>query len=193
MIVRPSASVTASPRWSAPRSGPIGIPSAGCRVRVEAAGPLCLHQRIADRGHAVVDGERDEAVVAAVTGLAGGDLDEAQRVREPPEDAAQRIEEVAEAPRPVDRDRQLAATQRERLQHSRQPEVVVGVVVREEHLGKVDETHGRPQELALRPLAAVEEQALAAAADEQRGGARRAVGAEAAVPRKTTSRSTARF
>ena len=77
------------------------------------------------------------------------------------------------APAARRRERQLAAAQRERLEHPRQPEVVVGVEVREEDLVEVDEPDRRAQQLALRPLAAVEEQPLAAAADEQR--ARRAL------------------
>ena len=41
--------------------------------------------------------------------------------------------------------------------------------VREEHLAQIDEADARAQQLALRALAAVEKQALAAAADQQRG------------------------
>ena len=101
------------------------------------------------------------------------------------------VEEVAQPGRPVDRERHVAVAERERLQHPRQAEVVVAVEVREEDLAQVDEADRRAQQLALRPLAAVEEQPVAAAADEQRGGERRAVGALPEVPRKTTSRSTA--
>ncbi len=57
---------------------------------------------------------------------------------------------------------------------------MVGVEVREEDLLEIDEADRRAQQLALRPLAAVEEQPLAAAADEQRARAaprrRRAAG-----------------
>ncbi len=63
--------------------------------------------------------------------------------------------------------------------------------VRQEDLAQVDETDVGAQQLPLRPLAAVEQQPLAAAPDERaRVGARWAVGIEPAVPRKTTSRST---
>ncbi len=47
---------------------------------------------------------------------------------------------------------------------------MVGVVVREEDLAQVDEPDLGPQQLPLRPLAAVDEQTLAAAPDEQRAG-----------------------
>ena len=73
-------------------------------------------------------------------------------------------------PRPVEHERQLAPAQRERLQHPGHAEEVVGVEVREEDLLQVDEADVRAEELALRPLAAVEQQPLAAAADERGGG-----------------------
>ena len=78
------------------------------------------------------------------------------------------VEEVAEPRRPVDRERHVAVAERERLQHPRQAEVVVGVEVREEDLAQIDEADRRAQELALRALAAVEEQPLAAAPHEER-------------------------
>src|SRR5207244_6323935 len=56
-----------------------------------------------------------------------------------------------------------------RLQHPRQPEVVVGVEVREEDLLQLDQADRGQEQLALRALAAVEQEALAAAAQEQRG------------------------
>jgi hypothetical protein len=73
-----------------------------------------------------------------------------------------------EPARAVDRERQLAATERERLQHSRQAEVVVGVVVREKDLLELEEPDVAAEKLALRPFATVEEQTLAAAANERR-------------------------
>ncbi len=56
-------------------------------------------------------------------------LDELDRVGEPPEDAPQRLDELAQARRAVDVERRLAHAQRERLQQPWQPEVVVGVQV----------------------------------------------------------------
>ena len=85
----------------------------------------------------------------------------------------------------------LAAAEREGLQHPRQAEDVIGVQVREEDVLEVDEPGVRAEQLALRPLAAVDEQPVAAAAEERRGGAARGGrGAEPTVPRKTRSRST---
>ena len=75
-----------------------------------------------------------------------------------------------EPARPVERERHLAPAERERLQHPGQAEEVVGVEVREEDLLEVDEADVRAQQLPLRPLAAVEEEPLAAAADERRRG-----------------------
>jgi len=64
----------------------------------------------------------------------------------------------------MDRQRPLAVAQLEGLQHARQSEPVVGVHVREEDVGEVREADGS-DELALRPLAAVDEDPLGAAAD----------------------------
>jgi len=49
--------------------------------------------------------ERDDAVLAAVEDVARLQLDELEGIRELPEDAPQRVEEIGEAARPVDRDR----------------------------------------------------------------------------------------
>ena len=89
-----------------------------------------------------------------------------------------------------DLDRHLAPAEREGLQHSGQPEVVIGVVVREEDLAQVDQPDRGPQQLALRSLAAVEQQAVAPRRTRIALGARFAVGIEPAVPKKTRSRST---
>ena len=103
---------------------------------------------------------------------------------------AQPAQQIIEAPWAVQGQRQLAAAERERLQHPGQAEEVVGVEVRQEHLVELDQADVRAQELPLRALAAVEEQLLAAAPDERGGRSAAAVGIEPAVPRKTTSRST---
>src|SRR5207245_1048502 len=55
-----------------------------------------------------------------------------------------------------------------------EPEVVVGVVVRQEHLAQVDEADRRAEELALRALGAVEEKPLPATLRDDRR--RRALG-----------------
>ena len=72
--------------------------------------------------------------------------------------------------RPVDGDRDLAAAEGERLQHPRQAEDVVGVQVREEDVLEIDEPGIGAKQLPLRPLAAVDEQAIAAAPEERRRG-----------------------
>ncbi len=115
-------------------------------------------------------GERDEVVVAALEPhVAGLQLDELERVGQLAEDPPQRAEELLQAGRAIDRQRQLAPPQGEGLQHPRQAEVVVGVVVRDEHFAQLDQADGRAQQLPLRALAAVEQQALAAAPEQQRG------------------------
>ena len=96
-------------------------------------------------------------------------LDDLDRVGQPAEDRAAATPSSSSQPaRPVDGQRQLAAAQRERLQHPGQPEEVVGVEVRQEDLVQVDEADVGAQQLALRALAAVEQQAVAAAPHERR-------------------------
>ena len=135
---------------------------------VEAAGTLRLGDQVADRLRAVVDRERADLVVAAVEHVAGAELDGLDRVGEAAEDPPKRAEQVAEARRAVERQRHLAAAEGERLQHPGQPEVVVGVEVREEDVLEVDQPDVRAQELPLRPLAAVDQEPVAAAADQRR-------------------------
>ena len=105
--------------------------------------------------------------------VAGSQRDELVRIGEPPEHAAQVAEQLGEPGRPVDRDRQLAPAERERLQHPGQPEEVVGVEVRQEDLAELDEPDGRAEHLPLRALAQSNSRRSPPAADEQR--ARRAL------------------
>ena len=100
-----------------------------------------------------------------------------------PNTLAERVEEVAKPGRPVDGERHVAHPQRERLEHPGQAEVVVGVEMRDEDVLEVDEADRRAQQLALGSLAAVEEQPVAAAPNEQGrgsapGGRRAGRGAE---------------
>src|SRR5205823_9105898 len=115
-------------------------------------------------------GERDEPVVAAVELVPGIELVELVRVREvaDPEDARLLGEETTEAAGPVDREQLGPSAERERLQHPRQAEVMVGVEVREEDLAELRQADRRAHELALRSLGAVDEQAVAAVAEEGR-------------------------
>ena len=97
------------------------------------------------------------------------ELDRLERVGEPPEDAAERGQELAQASRPVDREGELAASERERLEHARKPEIVIRVVVGDEDLLELDEPDVAPKKLTLRSLCAIEEQPIAAAPHEGRG------------------------
>ena len=74
---------------------------------------------------------------------------------------------AAQPGRAVDVQRALAGAQVERLEHPDQPEPVVEVEVRDEdrvHVGQPD----RAQQLLLGPLAAVEQDPVAAGAQQQR-------------------------
>ena len=116
----------------------------------------------------MIDRECPELVASRARTSPGRELDELALVREPPEDAPEGAEEVVKAGRAVDRHRKVTPAQRERLQHSRETEVVVRVVMRDEDLPQLDEAHRRLQQLSLRALGAVDEQALAAPANEER-------------------------
>ena len=118
----------------------------------------------------MVDREGADLVVAAVDHVARLELDRLDRVGEAAEDPPQRREQVAEPGRAVEAERQLAAAQREALQHPRQPEEVIGVEVGQEDVLEVGEADVGAQELALGALAAVDQQLVAAAADERRRG-----------------------
>ena len=63
-------------------------------------------------------------------------------------------------------DRSLAAPQGEGLEHSREPEHVVGMEVGHEDLLELEQPDRGPKELALRAFRAVEQELVAAAADE---------------------------
>ena len=116
------------------------------------------------------DRKRLDPVVVARDSLARVELDELIVVGQLSEDAAQGAEEVAQSRRPVDRDRHLAPTQRERLQHPGQAQIVVRMVVREEDFPELDEPDRGDQHLPLRALGTVEQQAFAAPPDEHGGG-----------------------
>jgi hypothetical protein len=158
-------------------------PQRGRRFDVETAGTRGLHECVAVRPDPVGHLEDDEAVVAAVEDVARPQLDELEGVRELAEHTAEGAEELDEAWRAVDSQRELAPPERERLQHPRQTEVVVGVEMGHEDFRELDEAYARAKELPLRPFAAVDEHAVAASADEQAretpaGGRNRAGSAE---------------
>ena len=128
-------------------------------------------------------GKRREAVAVALEDVTRLELDEANLVRQLPDDALERAHQVGQPARPVEHEGKLAAPQREGLQQTGQAEHVVGVEVGDEDLGQIDEPNRRTEELPLGAFGAVEEQAVAAAPDEQRrgcplGGRHRACGAQ---------------
>src|SRR5262249_36541706 len=134
---------------------------------VEAAGTRLLDEGVADRRDAVRDLERLESVLVPVERVARAELDQLQVVRQATEPAAEPAEQRAQARRAVPGEGGAASAQRERLQHPREPEEVVGVEVRQEPLAQVEQADRRAQQLALRPLAAVDEEPFPAAPQEQ--------------------------
>jgi len=106
---------------------------------VEAAGTRLLDERVSVCREAVLDRERLDPVVGTLDRLARAELDEGELVAQASEHALQDPEEIDEARRPVDGQRNLAPAQGKRLQHPGEPEIVVGVVVRQEDLGELDE------------------------------------------------------
>ena len=141
----------------------------------------------------MVDRKRPELVAAAPKDVARPELDELALVRQAPEDAPQRPEEVVQAGRAVDRQRQLTPPERERLQHSRETEVVVGVVVRKEDLAQLDEAYRRPQQLSLSASAQSKSRRSPPLRTSSAVGARRGVGIDPDVPRNTRSKSIGRL
>jgi len=146
---------------------PLGDAERAGGLDVKAPRPRILGEAVAVRGDAVLDCEGEDPEVAAVASFPRAQLAQIDLVRQLSEDPPQDREEVDESGRPVDGEGHLAPAEREGLQHPRQAEIVVGVVVRQEDVGKLDQAHRRPEELALRALAAVEEDPVAAPADER--------------------------
>jgi hypothetical protein len=73
----------------------------------------------------------------------------------------------------VDRDGKLPTPERERLEHPREPEDMIGVEMREEDVLGVDEPGVGAQELPLRTFTAVDQEPVTPAPEERR---RRATG-----------------
>ena len=118
----------------------------------------------------MLDPHRGHRVAIAADLVAGLHLRDPQLVAQAAVDRAHRAEQVAQPGRAVNRQRPLAVAQVEGLEHAGQPEPVVGVKVGDEHVVELGKA-GRAHELALGPLPAVEEQAIAAAAHEHGGHA----------------------
>ena len=119
----------------------------------------------------MVGGHRLDPVVLAHDRFAGLHLDRIDRERQPSEQPLQVVHEAVQADWPDHRQRRFPPAQRECLQHSRQPEHVVGVEVREQDQVDVGQAEPRPQQLPLGALPAVDQDPLAAVTD-QRGGRR---------------------
>ena len=135
---------------------------------VEPPRPRQLNERVPVRGDSMGHREDEDSVVAAVESVAVPKLDELERIGELSEDALETAEEIPEARGTVDGERDLPATERERLQHARQAQIVIGVIVREQDLGQLHQPDRRPEELALGALAAIDQEPLASAPHERR-------------------------
>ncbi len=119
----------------------------------------------------MVDGEGLEPVFAALETVPRVELDERERIRQAADERAQLPEQILHALRAVHgQARPVPSAQGEGLQHPGEAEKMVAVEVREEDLLQVGQTDDRALELALRPLGAIEEQPLAAAPQQERGG-----------------------
>ncbi len=137
-------------------------------LHVEPARPIVFVERVPDRAHTVMHGNDEDAVAVPLERLTGAHLDGLDRIRQPADDPPQVAEELAEARRPIDGQRHLPLTEGKGLQHPRQAERVIGVVVRQEDLLEIRQAQRRTHQLALRSFCAVEEQALAAPPHEKR-------------------------
>ena len=163
-----------------PEVGTVGDPEPRRRLGVEVTGPIVLDQRVAVGAGAVLDRIALDPVAVVLDRLTGLELDEVDLVRQPAEEQSQRLEQLDQAGWAEDLERPLAVVERVRLQQAREPEEVVGVKVGDEDV--VDRHQpGRPLHLALRPLAAVEQQPVTAGAD--RAGTRSSAERSAPSPR----------
>jgi hypothetical protein len=138
-----------------------------CFLDVEATGARILDEAVPVRRDAMLHRKSENAVIGALDGLAGPELSQLDVVRQLPEDPAQDAEELDEPRRPVDGQWRVTPAEGECLQHPGQAEVVICVVVRQEDLVQLDEADRGAQELALRAFPAVDEDAVAAAAEQR--------------------------
>jgi len=128
-----------------------------------------LDEGVADGGDTVIDGERVDAVLAALERLARLELDELEWIREPPEERAQLAEQVFQSSRPVHGEgRLLPAAQRKRLEHPGKSEEMVCVEVRQEDVFEVGQADDGALQLPLRPFGAVDEQLFSASPQQER-------------------------
>src|SRR6185295_3539127 len=113
--------------------------------------------------------KRLDPIVLPVEAVPRLELLQRELVAETAEDAPKNAEELLEARRPVDGQGHLAPSEGKGLQHPGQAQVVICVVMRQEDLGELDEPDRGAQELALRALAAVEEDSLTSTAQQRAG------------------------
>ena len=144
-------------------------PQARCFLGVEAPRALVLDQRVAVGAHPVLDLERTHLVAVVAHGLARAELDQLDLVADPAEDPPQRLEQLDQPRRPDHPQRALAIVEVVGLQQPRDAQVMVGVQVGDVDLVDLHEP-GRALHLALRALAAVEQQPVAADPREQARG-----------------------
>ncbi len=149
----------------------LGDPEGARGLDVEAPGPVVLDEGVAVGLDAVVDRERGDHEVAEADLLVVLELDHVQGIPGPPDDRSQRLpEELLQAGRAEDVQRPVAVAHVEGLDHPRQPEPVVEVQVGDEDRVQLRQPD-RAQQLVLGPLAAVEQDPLAARAQQDRGQA----------------------
>ncbi len=162
-------------------------------LAVEAALAVVLDERVPDGGRAVGGVERADLVLGAVEdGLARAHLADTDGEADVPADGEhERLYLVAEASGDVNRQGVLAVVEVPRLDESRQPEDVVAVGVRDEHVGDV-EAGAVPHHLALGRLAGVEEERVTLPAHEHRAGVAFGRGDGATRPEERSLQSHAR-
>jgi hypothetical protein len=114
----------------------------------------------------VVDAERRDPVVVPLELVVGLELVQLDPERQPPDHGREQLEDAPETAWPVHHQVALALPERERLQHARQAQHVVGMEMRDEELFELDEPD-RLHELPLRALATVEQQPITAAPHER--------------------------
>src|SRR3954452_9498258 len=92
-------------------------PEALGELGVEAPGPRVLDEGVRERRAAVARVDRVDLVAAALDHLARLELDDVQRVAQPPVDDAHELHDLAQRRGAVDGQRDLAVTEVERLEH----------------------------------------------------------------------------
>ena len=87
----------------------------------------------------------------------------------------------------VDREFAVQVEQAQRREQAAEPEHMIEMHMRQQNVGETAEAGAGAQQLALRPLAAINQETLAAGAHQQAGRPRSVEGVVAAVPRKVSS------